>query len=39
MLEVNEDRLVSRFLELIKINSETRHEALIQEYLKKSFLY
>lgn len=37
MLEVNEDRLVSRFLELIKINSETRHEALIQEYLKKEF--
>lgn len=36
-MKVNEERLVARFMELVQIDSETRNEAKIQEYLKKEF--
>ncbi|MDL4840719.1 M20/M25/M40 family metallo-hydrolase [Aquibacillus rhizosphaerae] len=34
---VNEDRLVNEFMELVKIDSETKDEAKIAEVLKKKF--
>lgn len=37
MPEVNKDRLVNEFLELVQIDSETKHETKIAEVLKKKF--
>ncbi|WP_226037912.1 M20/M25/M40 family metallo-hydrolase [Aquibacillus saliphilus] len=37
MLEINQDRLVNEFIELVKIDSETKSEAMIAEVLKKKF--
>lgn len=37
MLQVNHDRLVSEFMELVQIDSETRNEAEIAKVLKKKF--
>lgn len=34
---VNKDRLLERFFELVTIDSETKHEANIAQYLKKEF--
>jgi len=35
---INEERLVEQFLELVKIDSETKHEGKIANYLKDKFL-
>jgi len=37
MIKINEDRLVNEFFELVKIDSETKHEEKIAEVLKKKF--
>ncbi|WP_404452947.1 M20/M25/M40 family metallo-hydrolase [Virgibacillus necropolis] len=37
MIKVNNERLVDEFLELVQIDSETKHEAEIAEVLKKKF--
>ncbi|QTM99761.1 M20/M25/M40 family metallo-hydrolase [Sediminibacillus dalangtanensis] len=37
MLEVNQERIVEEFLELVQVNSETEHEEEIVEVLRKKF--
>lgn len=37
MAEVNEQRLVDTFIELVQINSETKDEKAIQHFLKRQF--
>ncbi|QDP40540.1 M20/M25/M40 family metallo-hydrolase [Radiobacillus deserti] len=37
MIQVNEDRIVKEFLELVQVDSETKHEAQIAEVLKEKF--
>ncbi|PKR78922.1 hypothetical protein CEY16_03975 [Halalkalibacillus sediminis] len=37
MIEVNEQRLIDEFIELVKIDSETKNEAQIQQVLKEKF--
>lgn len=37
MITVNKERIVDEFLELVQIDSETKHEAKIAEVLKKKF--
>ncbi|MFD1018631.1 M20/M25/M40 family metallo-hydrolase [Thalassobacillus hwangdonensis] len=37
MLKVNKDRLVEEFLELVQVDSETKHEAEIAKVLMKKF--
>ncbi|WP_430785404.1 M20/M25/M40 family metallo-hydrolase [Virgibacillus flavescens] len=37
MIKVNNERLVEEFLELVQIDSETKHETKIAEVLKKKF--
>lgn len=37
MFKINENRLVNQFIELIKINSETKYESLIAKYLIDKF--
>lgn len=36
-MNINEDRLVNEFIELVKIDSETKNEAAIAEVLKQKF--
>jgi len=38
MTTVNQERLVNEFIELVKINSETKNEAEIAEVLKRKFI-
>jgi len=37
MIEVNQDRLINEFIELVQIDSETKYEAEIAKVLKKKF--
>ncbi|MEN1970156.1 M20/M25/M40 family metallo-hydrolase [Lentibacillus sp. N15] len=37
MIQVNQDRLVNEFMELVQIDSETGHESKIAEVLKQKF--
>ncbi|WP_099158443.1 M20/M25/M40 family metallo-hydrolase [Virgibacillus ndiopensis] len=37
MVQVNNDRLINEFMELVQIDSETKHEEKIAEVLKKKF--
>ncbi|MRH42137.1 M20/M25/M40 family metallo-hydrolase [Aquibacillus halophilus] len=37
MIAINQDRLVNEFIELVKIDSETKNEGMIAEVLKKKF--
>lgn len=37
MTTVNQERLVNEFFELVKVDSETEHEADIAEVLKRKF--
>jgi len=37
MIQVNEERLIQTFIELVKIDSETKHEAHISRVLKQKF--
>lgn len=37
MFQINQDRLVKQFIDLIKIDSETKHESLIARYLISKF--
>lgn len=38
MVQVNKERLINRFIELVKIDSETRYEANFAEYLKRELV-
>lgn len=37
MFEINQERLVNQFIELVKIDSETKNEAQIAQYLIEKF--
>src|SRR5699024_6200327 len=37
MIEVNQDRLINEFMELVQIDSETKYEEEIAKVLKKKF--